>query len=158
MTAPSSLRIIPTVGVRGFTLIEVLIALAIVAIATVIAVPSYQSSSRKSNRSDGESLLLSIKARQETALYRNGRFSTDLTELHYDSASGVKSSQGFYLASVLAPTADCPINTCYVLRATPQAGQAKDGILELTSSGIYRRDKNNDGDASDASEEGWRCR
>lgn len=141
---------------RGFSLMELIITLALIGIAAAIALPSYQSSTRKSNRSDGEALLMGISSRMEVARYQNGSFTTDLTELNFGSASGVKSKEGYYTASVLAATSACPINTCYILRATPVGAQAKDGILELTSTGIKRRDKNGDGDAMDADEEGWK--
>lgn len=142
--------------VRGFSLIELVITLALIGIAAAIALPSYQSSTRKSNRSDGEALLMGISARMEMARYQSGVFTDDLTALNFPTSSGVASREGYYTASVQTPTAGCPIDSCYVLRATPVAAQIKDGILELTSTGIKRRDKNGDGDAIDADEEGWK--
>jgi type IV pilus assembly protein PilE len=50
---------------QGFTLIEVIITMAIVAILTTIAVPTYQSSVRKSRRIEAIATLLDIQLRQE---------------------------------------------------------------------------------------------
>jgi type IV pilus assembly protein PilE len=141
---------------RGFSLMELIIALAIIGIAAAIALPSYQHSAKKANRSDGEAMLMEIRSRMEVIQYANGTYTTDLTDLDYDVASNIPSEEGFYKVSVLTPTSDCPIKTCYVLRAIPKDRQSKDGFLELTSTGVKRRDKNGNGNATDIGEESWR--
>jgi type IV pilus assembly protein PilE len=50
---------------QGFTLIEVVITMAIIAILTTIALPAYQSSVRKSRRTEAITTLLDIQLRQE---------------------------------------------------------------------------------------------
>jgi type IV pilus assembly protein PilE len=50
---------------RGFTLIEVMIVVAIVAILATIALPSYQDSVRKSRRADAVLALQRIQIEQE---------------------------------------------------------------------------------------------
>jgi type IV pilus assembly protein PilE len=62
---------------QGFTLIEVIITMAIVAILTTIAVPTYQSSVRKSRRIEAIATLLDIQLRQEKWLANNSRSSSD---------------------------------------------------------------------------------
>ncbi|MFV2055363.1 MAG: type IV pilin protein [Thiohalomonadales bacterium] len=139
----------------GFSLIELMVTLAIVAIIASIAFPSYQASILKSKRSDGQELLLNISARMERALYSDGEYKIDLQKLGFDSAAAVSSPESYYKATVLAATATCPVANCFVVQATPQLGQADDGVMELTSTGIKRRDKNNDGDFLDAGEDSW---
>lgn len=142
-------------AVRGFSLIELMIAIAIIAILASVAVPAYQNSMRKSKRSDGAAALLKIEALQGRYLYDKGTYTTDLSKLGYASASNISSPEGHYKISVAAATAACPISSCFKLQATPQNDQAKDGLLELSSNGMKRRDKNADGDTADSDEDSW---
>ena len=66
MTANASFRRAgPGPGRSGFTLIELMIAVAIVAILAAVALPSYQSYIRKGNRADATSLLQAAALAQE---------------------------------------------------------------------------------------------
>ena len=140
---------------RGFTLVELMIVVFIIGILGAVAYPSYQDSVRKSHRNEGLSMVMEIAGKLERYYYNEGSFSVDLTDLGYGSAGNVATENGYYKVSVATATVACPIATCYLLRATPQGGQAVDGILELTSTGIKRRDKNSDNDTADSGEDSW---
>lgn len=58
---------------KGFTLIEVMIVVAIIAILAAIAYPSYQDSVRKSRRADARAVLL------EAAQFMERRYTENLT-------------------------------------------------------------------------------
>jgi len=141
---------------NGFSLVELLTVIAIIGIIAAFALPSYQGSVLKGRRADGQVIMLDVEAKQGKLLYTSGSYATDLKTLGYAGSSNVDSSEGYYKVSVLAATGTCPITVCYVIRVTPQVGQVKDGIMELTSTGIKRRDKNNNGDLTDAGEDSWK--
>lgn len=124
----------PRYGDRGFTLIEVMIVVAILGIIVAIAMPSYQDSVRKSRRSDGMALINQIMQAQERFFVNNMTYTTDLTDLGYGSAGGVDSAEEHYKVS--ASACGGGIDQCVNLTATGQKDQAKDGNLELNSQGL----------------------
>ncbi|MBX2858514.1 MAG: type IV pilin protein [Cellvibrionaceae bacterium] len=119
---------------RGFSLIELIIAVAIVAILAGIALPSFQSSAEKGRRSDGQAALLDAASKMESYFYTNKTYTTDMTALGF-TADPANSSEGYYALEVAAATSSCPISSCFKLQATAQGAQVNDGNLSLASSG-----------------------
>lgn len=116
----------------GFTLMELVITVAIVAILSAIAIPSFNSYLLKSHRSDAYSALLSIQLAQERYRGYNSTYGT-LAQVW----GGVSTTEGGrYTLSVSNVSA-----TGYTLTATAVGGQASDsqdgnscGTLTLSSS------------------------
>ncbi|MEE8342890.1 MAG: type IV pilin protein [Gammaproteobacteria bacterium] len=125
---------------RGFTLIEVMVTVAIVAILASIAIPTYQDQVRKARRSDGQSLLLDIAQQQERFLTANSTYTQNMNDLGYaGSSSSQNSDEGNYSASISFPNG-CAIAECYRLLATPiKNAQLEDGSLVLWSNGRLQR-------------------
>ena len=129
----------------GFTLIEILVVLAILGILVMIAAPTYQDSVRKSRRSDGMQDLMELSARQERFYAQNSTYTTDLNtaaglNLDRDLVAGlVPSSERHYtLAAAAGGTGS--ITTSYVLTATPVGAQADDtGCLILGMNSLGQR-------------------
>jgi type IV pilus assembly protein PilE len=65
----------------GFTLIELMIVIVIVAVLLTVALPAYQSSVLKSNRAAGKGVLMNIMSRQEQYFINNKAYATDPNEL-----------------------------------------------------------------------------
>ena len=120
----------------GFTLIELMIAMAIMAILAAIAVPSYQEFILKARRSEGQSALLDIAARQEQFFLDNHRYTNDISDLGRGTKTTVLSKEGYYSVSAacgLVAGGSC--QNGYVLTATALGGQVKDGDLKIDSVG-----------------------
>lgn len=125
---------------RGFTLVEVMITVAIVAILAAIALPAYTKQIRKSRRGDAKIALLDMAARQERYNTTNFKYTGTLSALGYAGTEPIASvavpSSGttYYLVSVSVPTA----GTSFTATATPQSDQAGDtcGSFTLTDLGV----------------------
>lgn len=103
---------------RGFTLIEMMIVVAIAGILAAIAYPSYTNYVLRSHRSEGQALLIEAAARQERYFVQNNTYADTIDKLGYSSAT---SSNGYYQLSISSASA-----SDYALTVTPQGGQAKD--------------------------------
>ena len=119
---------------KGFTLVELLITVAVVAILAAIAFPAYQEQVRSTRRAEARAALQEIALRQQAFFLDNRSFTATLGSGGVDLAT--KTDSGFYDLAVTNPTG-CPIGSCYRLEAVPNSVQADDscGTLVLTSVG-----------------------
>jgi len=135
--------------IKGFTLIELMIVVAIIGILAAIAYPSYQNSVEKARRSDAQGALLGLANAMERHFTANNSYlgagspNTGSPSIYPDEVP-MDGNTKFYDLTISAATA-----STYTLRATPKNGQAGNGILELTSTGVRTWDKDNDGSVTD---------
>lgn len=116
----------------GFTLIELMITVVIVAILAAVAYPSYQRYVIRSNRSEAQQFMLDVANREEE-YFLNNRLYVDLSTLGLATLPS-HLGQFYTLTSVPDNNAQPP---SYTITATPKSGtmQASDGALVLTQRG-----------------------
>lgn len=110
---------------QGFTLLEVMIVVAMIAILASVALPSYESYMRKTRRIDAKNALLDLAMRQEKFYSINNKYSATATDLSYSALPYAVSSSGsnsFYDLSV----ALSPDTQSYLATATPKGPQLND--------------------------------
>ena len=78
--------------VRGFTLIELIIVIAIVALLVAVALPSYRDHVRKSRRAEAQAYLMSVAGRQSQFLVDTRAYATTLATINIPMPSSVNSN------------------------------------------------------------------
>lgn len=114
----------------GFTLIEMMITLVVLAVLAAVAIPSYSLFVERARRSEAREALSDIAARQEQFFSDNKFYATNLIAVGATAAT----ENGYYAISI-------PVSTSlsYTLRATAQAPQTSDTDctqIDLTSTRI----------------------
>lgn len=119
---------------RGFTLIELMVTVAIVAILAAIAYPSYTNYVVRSNRSAAQGYMLELSNLEQRYLLDARSYAPDLAALNYPIPSNV--SPNYQIDPV--PTAGTPPK--FKITATPIGSQAtRDtacGTLTIDEAGV----------------------
>ncbi|SCZ51593.1 type IV pilin protein [Thiohalomonas denitrificans] len=116
---------------RGFTLIEIMIVVAIVGILAMVAYPTYKESVQKSRRSDAMAALLELQLSQEKLRTSCAFYAEDIQNTSAcgadaagtDVAGSQTSPEGFYNIDIVTGTGS---STGYTATATPTGGQTGD--------------------------------
>jgi type IV pilus assembly protein PilE len=124
----------------GFTLIELMITVAIVGILAAIAFPSYQDSVRKGKRAEGRTALLDFLQQQERYLSQTGAYlavAAGATGVPFKTFSGDSAASPAYkLGAEACPGTPTPtLRECVRVFAEPQFADADGGTLRIQSTG-----------------------
>ena len=119
---------------RGFTLIELMITVAVVGILAAVAYPSYTQYIVRANRSAAQSFMFAVTNKQEQYMLDARSYASSLTALNVTLPTDVA---GKYTVTLTSDMTSTPAT--YLVTATPQGNQAsrdtKCGTLTLNQVG-----------------------
>lgn len=114
---------------RGFTLIEVMIVVAIIGLLAAIAYPAYLDQVRAARRTEAKTLLLQAANRQERFYSSNSpnEYAASMKQLGWN-ANAVETENGWYQVKVSSVAGD---GQAYQIRATAQDDQTRDECVRM---------------------------
>ena len=129
---------------KGFTLIEIMIVVAIVGILAALAWPSYQESVMRSNRAEAKTELMDLAQRLQKCYTTYGRYNAPPAPNQCAAFNSVDTAPGYttrgngYYRITIAPGDTADLSSSYIMKATaikaPQTNDTANGCNELTLS------------------------
>lgn len=138
----------------GFSLIELMIVVVIVAILGSIAYPSYLNQVTQSRRADAQAVLMEAAQFMERFYTENNRYDRDTGGTAVALPAALRESPRDSATKSYDITVQTSTASTYTLRATPKNAQAGDGFLQITNTFAKGWDRDNGGSLS-AAEQTW---
>lgn len=125
----------------GFTIIELLVILALIGIIMSVAIPSYQDKVMRANRADALAPLQQILIAQERYYANNRVYTKDLTQLGYDTDT-LESDAYKMIARECKDDRNKALELykCVEVVAEAQGNQVADGHIILNTQGRSERE------------------
>ena len=116
---------------RGFTLVELMVAVALVGILAAIALPAYSQYIVRSNRTAAQAYLMELSHAQAQFMADSRSYADDVGDLQLPVPDHVDAKY-----KIEIEVEDGPPQT-YTITATPREGssQADDGVLSIDQAG-----------------------
>ena len=87
-------------GMRGITLLELMIVVVIIGFLTAIAYPNYREFAARAKRNEAKAALLQIATNQERFYLQNNTYTCDMTRLGFAGAGPIVTESGTYTVDV----------------------------------------------------------
>jgi len=128
---------------KGFTLLELMIVVVIMALLAALAIFNYNRYGFRARRAEGRELALRIASAEERYFTNFNAYTDDFTKLKL--TGGDTSDNGYYKVTITGLGAS---NQTFLITATPQLGQAKDQCNALTINNVGVKDVVSPGNTS----------
>jgi len=139
----------------GFSLIELMVAVVVVAILASIAIPTYTAQILKSHRTEARSAILDLAGREERVLSVSNSYSQVPTDVGYTGTSwgtGLAVGSGYY--TVVITVGNSPPS--FTITATAAGGQTADSsCASFTVNQLGQQSSLNSG-ATDSTSTCWK--
>src|SRR5512138_385581 len=111
----------------GFTLVELMVTVAVLAIIAGIAYPSYAGHVRKAKRATAQAALMDVAAKEQAYLLERRSYATSLADVGFTLPQEIN---GAYTIALAVDNAASPMT--FTVTATPVNSQASGGEQTLT--------------------------